>query len=296
VATDGRGVRTLTLARPETRNALDGALISALTEECERATAAPEVRVVVLTGAGSAFCAGADLRWLRAGPAASSPATSGAAAAVPSGGGVDLAVVESGFLDAAAALGALMEALWRLDRPLIARVNGPARGGGVGLVCCCDIAVAVAAADFAFTEVRLGLIPAVISPYVVEALGARQARRYLLGGEIMDSAAALALGLVHEVVPQADLDRAVARHIENLLAGGPTALAETKALLRRIGGEGHGEGGGDSSNEGGSEGHHGAGVGMVSLAERCRWLRQRLTGPEAWEGIAAFLERRPPRW
>ncbi|MGQ0659074.1 MAG: enoyl-CoA hydratase-related protein [Chromatiales bacterium] len=249
--TDARGVRTLTLNRPERRNALDGVLISALLQALRLAEEDADVRVVILTGSGETFCAGADLRWLY-GEAQGATET---------------------LEEAGAEIGALVAALQEVSKPVIARVNGPARGGGVGLICACDIGVGTPEATFAFTEVRLGLLPAVIMPAVIGAIGARQARRFLLSGEIIESDEALAIGLVHAVVAPRVLDVTVQSIAEALLQGGPQALAETKRLLGEL-----------------TTGT------TLSLDDRCRRLTRLAASEEGREGIAAFLEKRKPRW
>ncbi len=242
-----RGTTTLVLDRPERRNALNQGLVQVLTGALEDTVRGPGTRVVVLTGAGDVFCSGMDLQETRALQDAEPPPN----------------------LDNARALARLFETLDRLPRPTIARVNGPAYGGGLGLIACCDIAVAVRGARFAFSEVRLGLIPAVIAPYLVRALGVRQARRWLLSGEPFDADGALRLGLVHHVVGPRDLDRAVEDQIEQLLAGGAKAISDCKRLLAELP----------------PRGESLAGV-----------LAKSRMSPEAREGVAAFLEKRVPTW
>lgn len=250
---DARGVATLTLNRPEVHNAFGDLLIAELTEAFERLEADPAVRVVVLTGAGKSFSAGGDLKWMQA--------MIGYSEAQNRADSLNLAE--------------LMHRLDQLAKPTVARVNGAALGGGVGLVACCDIAIGAEGAKFGLTEVRLGLAPAVIAPFVVRAIGARQARRYFLSGERFDSATALRLGLLHERVPSDALDATVGAVVDTLLAGGPQALAACKAL--------------------------------VATAEQ-DWDRDRLkretaaliarlrTGDEGQEGLAAFFDKRSPRW
>ena len=201
----------LTLDRPEIHNAFDDRLIAELTVELARLGADQAVRVVVLTGAGRSFSAGADLNWMRR---------------TASYGDAD-------NLADARALAKLMQTLNELPKPTVARVNGAALGGGTGLVACCDIVVASAQATFGTTEVRLGLIPAVIGPYVLAAVGPRQARRLMLTGERISAAEAARVGLVHEVVPPDQLDRAVERVVGELLQGGPDAIAAAKRLIAR---------------------------------------------------------------
>ncbi len=251
VESDARGVRTFRLNRPERRNALDGVLISELLQALRDAEDDAGIRVLILTGSGETFCAGADLHWLHS----------------------QAQNATEQFAEAATQIGALIAALQEVSKPVIARVNGLARGGGVGLLCACDIAVATPDASFAFSEVRLGLLPAVIMPCVITAIGARQARRFLLSGETIESDLALAIGLVHEVVAPGWLDETVRDITEALLLGGPQALAETKRLLGELT----------------------AGT-PVSLDDRGRRLTRLAASEEGREGIAAFVEKRKPRW
>ena len=211
------------------------------------------MRVVVLTGAGRSFSAGADLNWMRR------TASYG----------------EAENLADARALAKLMQTLNELPKPTIARVNGAALGGGTGLVACCDIVVASAQATFGTTEVRLGLIPSVIGPYVLAAIGPRQARRLMLTGERISAAEAARLGLVHEVVPPEQLDGAIERIAGELLKNGPAALAAAKRLIRDLGGRPI-----DAPL-------------IDDTAQRIASLRA--TG-EAREGVGAFLDKRPPAW
>ena len=199
VTHDPSGVATLTLNRPERHNAFDDALIATITESLERLGADASVRAVVLRSTGKSFSAGADLEWMRR-----------------------VAQYDEAANRAdAAALARLMHTLDRLPKPTLALVQGAAYGGGVGLVACCDIAIASDSAKFALTEVRLGLIPAVISPYVIQAIGPRQARRYFTTAEIIPAARAAEIGLVHEVVPPAELDARGEAVLAALLDGAP---------------------------------------------------------------------------
>jgi methylglutaconyl-CoA hydratase len=209
---DDRGVTTLTLNRPERRNAFDGELMAALTVRLEALQQDSKTRVVVLTGIGQAFCSGADLAWIEK-------------------------VIDNG--DAAnqadaVQLATMMQTLNAFPKPTIARVNGPAYGGGIGLIACCDMAIAVETARFAFSEVRLGLLPAVIAPYVLAAMGSRNARRLLPSTQSFSSRQALAMGLLFNVVEEAGLDEAVEEQILYLLHGEPKAQLETKQLLQRL--------------------------------------------------------------
>lgn len=248
-----RGVVWLTLDRGEIHNAFDDRLIAALTGELERLAADTGARVVVLTGAGRSFSAGADLNWMRR------TASYG----------------EAENLADARSLATLMQTLNELPKPTVARVNGAALGGGTGLVACCDIVVASAQAVFGTTEVRLGLIPAVIGPYVLAAIGARQARRLMLTGERISAAEAARLGLVHEVVAPEQLDGAIERIVAALLNSGPAALAAAKRLIGELGGRP---------------------IDAALIDDTARRIASLRATGEAREGVGAFLEKRPPAW
>lgn len=209
VERDDRGVATVTMDRPEVRNAFDAPLVAALTAAAEALGADPAVRVVVLTGASGVFSAGADLAGMRAAAAWS----------------------EEENLADARRLDALLRTLWDLPRPLVGRVDGYALGGGCGLVSVCDVVVSTARARFGFPEVALGLAPAVISPYVVRKVGRSFARAAFTTGERFDAGAALAAGLVHRVVGVAELDAAVEEVVARCLSAGPRAIAAAKALV-----------------------------------------------------------------
>jgi methylglutaconyl-CoA hydratase len=247
------GSLRITLNRPQIHNAFDERLIAELTVELTRAAADPGVRVVVLTGSGRSFSAGADLNWMHR------TASYG----------------EAENLADARALAKLMATLNELPKPTIARVNGAALGGGTGLVACCDIVVASAEAVFGTTEVRLGLIPSVIGPYVVAAIGLRQARRLMLTGERIDAAAAARIGLVHEVVEAGQLDAAVEATLGYLLRGGPGALAAAKRLVQELAGRP---------------------IGPDLIDDTAKRIAALRVTPEAREGLAAFLDKRPPSW
>jgi len=249
---DARGVATLTLARPERHNAFDGALIAALNAALAE-LATREVRVLLLRAQGRSFCAGADLDDMAA--MARAPAEQN--------------------LQAALALARLLQALDGFHAPTVACVQGNAYGGGVGLVACCDLVLAVERAKFALTEVRLGLVPATISPHVVAAIGARQARRYFLTAEAFDATVAQRIGLVHEVVPEAEFEARITACVESLLAGGPAAQREAKELIREV----------DARVPDEALRH--------STSHRLARLR---ASAEGQEGVGAFLERRAPNW
>ena len=209
---DADGTGWLTLNRAEIHNAFDDALIARMDEALQALGSNTDVRAVVLRGRGKSFSAGADLNWMRR------------------MGGYSR---EENIADAMG-LAELLRTLDELPKPTIARVQGPAYGGGVGLVAACDIAIAAETARFALTEVKLGLIPAVISPHVLAAIGPRQARRYFVSGEMFDAAEALRIGLVHQVVPAAELEAAGRAMLATLSGNGRRAMAEVKELIRAV--------------------------------------------------------------
>jgi enoyl-CoA hydratase/carnithine racemase len=240
VEQDGPVLR-VTLARPERRNAFDAATIAELTEAFGNVGAA---RAVVLAGEGPSFCAGADVEWQRA--------------------SIEL-TEEENAADATRLL-RMCEAVESCEAPVVARVHGYALGGGSGLVCCADVAIAAPDAVFGFSEVRLGIIPAVISPFVFARIGSGAARRWFLTGERIDAATALRIGLVHEVAD--DLDGAVERAVAGLLAGGPGAVRAAKRLVRE----------------------------RPATAELPGIAARRRSSAEGQEGLRAFLEKRAPTW
>jgi methylglutaconyl-CoA hydratase len=202
----------VTLNRPEVRNAFDESLIAGLTRAFSELDADDGVRVVVLAGAGSAFCAGADLNWMKRMAGYS---------------------YEQNLADAEA-LAEMLKIIDRMRKPTIARVHGPAFAGGVGLVAACDIAIGTPEARFCLSEAKLGLSPATISPYVVRAMGERMARRYFLSAEVFDADEAYRIGLLQARVPAAELDAAIDSLAGHLIAGGPDALAKIKDLIRLV--------------------------------------------------------------
>jgi methylglutaconyl-CoA hydratase len=248
-----QGVATIRLNRPDVHNAFDDALIAQLTAELQRVDALPEPRVIVLAANGKSFSAGADLNWMKRMASYS----------------------EEENLRDARALANLMRTLHGTRKPTIARVNGAAFGGGVGLVACCDIAIAAKEVLFCLSEVRLGMIPSVISPYVVAAIGERAARRYFLTAERFDADEAKRIGLIQGVVPAAQLDEAVNAMASHLLKAGPNALAEAKRLIT------------DVSRRP---------VDDALVEDTARRIAALRVSPEGREGIAAFLEKRPPNW
>jgi methylglutaconyl-CoA hydratase len=246
-------VALVALARPEVHNAFDDTLIAELTRALEALDSDAAVRAVVLLGHGRSFCAGADLNWMKR---------------------------MAGFgraenLADATALAAMLKTLHRLSKPTIARVHGSVFGGGVGLVACCDIAFAAHDATFSLSETKLGLIPATIGPYVVEAMGARHARRYFLSAERFTAAEAFRLGLVHDICPIDELDGRINELLGALLVAGPRAQAEAKALIRAVAARP---------------------IDDAVIADTAARIARVRGSPEGKEGVAAFLEKRPPAW
>ena len=248
-----RGVATVTLDSPRNRNALSAALIDELLAALAAADADAFVRVIVLSHTGPVFCSGADLKETAAATTDAGPGWQG----LP-----------------AARLGEVFTAIWESDKPVVARVGGPARAGGLGLIAAADLAVCATDATFAFSEVRLGVIPAVISATVLPRLAPRAAAELFLTGEVFDGVRAAAIGLVTAAVPADELDAAVATYTAALVRGAPGALAGTKALLRR--------------------------ARAGTFAEELRALTEvsvRFFGsPEGVEGVRAFREKREPSW
>ena len=240
VERDGPVLR-ITLARPDRRNAFDAALISELAEAF---AGIGRARAVVLAGEGASFCAGADVDWMRASASLS---------------------FDENVADANA-MRLMFEAIDECPSPVVARVHGHALGGGVGLVAASDVAVAEPGTVFAFSEVKLGIIPAVISPFAIARIGPGAARRYFVTGERFDADTALRIGLVHEVAD--DLDAAVERVVGELLSAGPRAARWAKRLVRE----------------------------RPTGPETARWIAERRTSEEGQEGLRAFLEKRPAPW
>ncbi len=248
---DDAGVAWLVLNRPEVHNAFNDALIAELTAALKRLEQDPKVRAVLLGAEGKSFSAGADLNWMKRMAGYSK---------------------EENRADARGLAG-LMQTLNELAKPTIALVQGAAYGGGVGLVACCDIALAATRASFCLSEVKLGLIPAVISPYVIAAIGARAARRYFVTAERFDAEAALRLGLVQEVVAPEELEAAGQRVLDALLAGGPEAQAAAKRLVRDLAEQP---------------------IDDTLVEETAKRIAEIRAGAEAKEGVSAFLEKRRP--
>lgn len=250
----GRGVATITLRRPDIHNAFDDELIERLRRELQGLNNDPVVRVVVLAAEGKSFSAGADLNWMKR-----------------------MAAYERAEnLEDAKNLGKLMATLYRMRQPTVAVVQGAAYGGGVGLVAACNIAIASDAAHFCLSEVRLGLIPAVIGPYVIEAMGERQAMRYMLTAEKFSARDAMRLGLVHDVVPADVLQDRRNEIVEDLLKGGPKALTEVKNLVSYI--------------------TNSATQDEKVVRDTAGHIARVRATDEGQEGVAAFLEKRKAKW
>lgn len=249
-----QGVGIITLNRPERHNAFDALFIQEMVRAVGAMGRDDAVRVVVLSSTGRSFCAGADLDWMARAAALSS---------------------EENFKDARV-MAEMLKRLATMPKPTIARIQGSAFGGGVGLVAACDIAVSTFEAQFCLSEVKLGLIPAVISPHVIGAIGERHARRYMLTAERFSAAEAYRIGLVHEMVAdEAGLDEAVGQIVAALLQNGPRALAECKDLIRTV------------------VQHSGSPDLIDDLARRIARAR---VSDEGREGVTAFLEKRKPAW
>jgi methylglutaconyl-CoA hydratase len=248
-------VATVTLNRPAVHNAFDDALIAELTAALQSLATDPAVRALVLTGAGATFSAGADLNWMRGMAQAS----------------------EAANRDDALRLAKLLRTLQFFPKPTLARVNGAAYGGGVGLIACCDIAIGVEGAKFALSEVKLGLVPATIAPYVVQAVGPRQARRLFISAEIFDANEAARIGLLHRCVAPEQLDEAVDRQLHFLAKGGPIAQHEAKQLALRTAGMT-------------PESAERIDVANAELIARLR------VSPEGQQGLSAFLDKRSHDW
>ena len=231
----------VTMARPERRNAFDAALIAELTEAFADVG---DARAVILAGDGASFSAGADVEWMRS--------------------SVELSYEEN--VEDALRLRAMLDAIDDCPAPVVARVQGHALGGGCGLVACSDIAIAEPGAQFAFSEVKLGIVPAVISPFALAKIGPGDARRYFVTGERFSAAEALRIGLIHEVTD--DLDAAVERVVRELLSAGPAAARAAKELAR----------------------------GPQTAEETARRIAAHRTSDEGQEGLRAFLEKRAPGW
>jgi len=247
------GVARVTLDRPEVHNAFDDALIQQLQNSFETLGKDPSVRALVLAGNGPAFCAGADLNWMKR----------------MAGYGYDENLAD------AQALATMLATLERMPKPTIARVHGPVFAGGTGLVAACDIAVGTPEAKFCFSEAKLGLSPATISPYVMRAIGERMARRYFLTAEVFDAQEAYRIGMLSLLVQGKDLDSTIQELLKHLLAGGPEAHAQIKDLIRTV--------------------THRP-IDDALGAETAKRIAEIRVSAEGKEGIASFLEKRKASW
>lgn len=249
---DARGVATLALARPEKHNALSQALIDDLRAAVDGIAADDAIRVVVLTGQGASFCAGGDLGWMR-----------------------DQMAGDADVKRAAArSLAGMLGAINTLPQPVIGRVQGNAFGGGVGLACVCDVAIAADHVSFGLTETKLGLIPATIGPYVLARMGEAHARRVFMSARVFDAAEAVTLGIVARAVPADDLDAAVAAEVTPYLSCAPGAVAAAKAFARSLGPV----------------------IDTATVERSIDALIARWEAEEAAQGIAAFFDRKPAPW
>ncbi len=249
---DDRGVATLTLNRPEKHNSLSAQMIDDMSDAAAALAADTSVRVVVLTGAGTSFCAGGDLGWMRE----------------------QMAADRATRMAEARKLAMMLKALNELPKPLIGRVQGQAFGGGIGMMSVCDTVVAMDTAKFGLTEVRLGLIPATISPYVLARMGEGKARRVFMSARLFGADEARDLDLVSKVVPEGELDAAVEQEARPYLKAAPAAVAASKALARSLG----------------------PAITEDIIDDTIRRLADTWETPEAEEGIAAFFGKRSPDW
>lgn len=250
---DQHGIARVTLNRPELRNAFDEDMISRICDTMGQLSNNESVRAIILTGAGKAFSGGADLNMMRR--------------------VADYSTTEN--RDDARRLAHMLEAIYNSPKPTIALVNGPAMGGGLGLIAACDIAIASEDAFFALTEVRVGLIPAVISPFVIEAIGVRHARRFFLTGERFDATTARRLGLIHKLAMHVQLEDTLAETLNDILASAPNALSEAKDLIKAVAYQP---------------------IGKTTREDTANRIASRRASPEGREGITAFLEKRKPNW
>lgn len=250
---DQRGVATVTLNRPEIHNAFDAQLISALSETFVQLAKNDKVRVVILAAIGKSFSAGADLNWMQAMANYS---------------------YEENLADAKA-LAAMLASLNNLNKPTIARVQGAAFGGAVGLIACCDMAIGSKLSKFCLSEVKIGLVPATISPYVIDAIGARAARRYFATAEVFSARRARRLGLLSEAVTEEELDSTIAALIDHILRNSPKAVSAAKQLIFNI---------------------QNRVVDPELIHMTCEQIAHIRVSTEGQEGLQAFLHKRPASW
>ncbi len=252
VTQDARGVATLTLAREEKHNALSGRMIDELTIAAKKLGEDASVRVVVITGDGQSFCAGGDLEWMRE----------------------QFSATREIRMTEARKLAMMLNTLNETPKPLIAKVQGQAFGGGVGLMCVCDVVVAAEGLKFGLTETRLGLIPATISPYVIARMGEGRARRVFMSARIFDTNEAVDLGIVSRMTPRESLEGEVEKEIKPYLSAAPGAVAASKALARSLGPK----------------------IDAEVIDDTITRLADTWEQAEAQEGVSAFFEKRKPNW
>jgi len=253
LSVDDHGNATLMLNRPEVHNAFDPAMVRALTAALRKIAKDDSIRAVVIAGAGKNFCAGADIVHMRQ----------------------SARFTKKQNYDGASESARMFHALYALNKPTVAAVQGAVRGGGCGIVAACDIAIAARTATFRLSEVKIGVIPAMISPYVIGAIGERQSRRYMLSGETFDAAEAWRIGLVHDIVEETDLAERVGAMLGQLYSSGPKAVHAIKKLIPK-------------------SAHSLIGPGIVNTTART--IAAIRATPEAQEGLTAFLEKRKPAW
>ncbi|UAA40253.1 enoyl-CoA hydratase/isomerase family protein [Paraneptunicella aestuarii] len=253
LSVDERGVATVTLNKPEKHNAFDDVLIAELTETFKKVGSDDSIRAMILASNGKSFCAGADLNWMRR-------------------------MAEYGYEENLKDANALADMLWELNfmpKPTIARVQGAAFGGAVGLIACCDVAIGSKMSKFCLSEVKLGLIPATISPYVVEAIGARIARRYFTSAEVFSARRARRIGLLSEAVTEEELDSTIDDILGNILKNGPAAVAQAKQLVFDVA-------------------HRP--IDKALAEETSKRIANIRVSEEGQEGLHAFLQKRSPNW
>lgn len=250
---DDYGNVTVSLNRPEVHNAFDPEMVAALTDVLEAVAQDDSIRAVVIAGEGKSFCAGADIAHMRK----------------------SAKFTKAQNYRNATESARMFHALYTLNKPTVAAVHGAVRGGGCGIIAACDIAIATRTATFRLSEVKIGIIPAMISPYIIAAMGERQARRYMLSGEEFDAAEAWRTGLVHDIVEEQELTTRVGEMLGQLYTSGPRAVQTIKQLIPQ-------------------SAHSPIGAGIV--AETSKIIADLRATPEAQEGLTAFLEKRKPSW
>jgi len=253
LSTETGVVATVTLNRPEVRNAFNDEVIAELTQAFTQLGQDPQVRAIVLAAQGPAFCAGADLNWMRR--------------------MADYTHAEN--LADAACLAEMLRVIYTCPKPTVARIQGDVYAGGMGLVAACDMAVSVDSANYCLSEVKLGLVPATISPYVIRAMGARAAHRYFLTAERFDAFEALRIGLVHAVVSADQLDDKVAEITKALVSASPNAVKQCKTLLRDVAGQD---------------------INPTLIAHTVEGIANIRASAEGKEGVQSFLQKRKPNW